>query len=101
LTFVSFTGRMLLLKGCHWSWMSWWKNSGSKFYKRFLNCRIPNQICSDSGLKHIPLLYHLEVWWFSQGKMLKRLVELSNKLENIYCWKRILLLQNFLIPSRC
>ncbi|XP_035920701.2 protein FAM200A [Halichoerus grypus] len=45
-----------------------------------LNSRLLEIFCSEIGVNHTHLLFHTEVRWLSQGKVLNRLYELRNEI---------------------
>lgn len=49
--------------------------------KRALNTRLFKNICQEMGSVHETVLYHTEVRSLSRGKVLKRIVELSDELR--------------------
>lgn len=48
---------------------------------RALNSRLFKILCEDMGSNHNPLLSHTDVCWLSSGKVLKRVIELSNEVR--------------------
>ncbi|KAL4127373.1 hypothetical protein QTP88_011547 [Uroleucon formosanum] len=47
---------------------------------RALNTRLFKILCEDMGSNHNTLLFHTDVRWLSRGKVLKRVIELSDEL---------------------
>ncbi|XP_022182264.1 zinc finger MYM-type protein 6-like, partial [Myzus persicae] len=48
---------------------------------RALNSRLFKILCEDMGSNHNTLLFHTDVRWLSRGKVLKRVIELSDELR--------------------
>ncbi|XP_022164952.1 SCAN domain-containing protein 3-like [Myzus persicae] len=48
---------------------------------RALNTRLFKILCEDMGSNHNTLLFHTDVRWLSRGKVLKRVIELSDELR--------------------
>lgn len=46
-----------------------------------LNTRLFKILCEDMGSNHNTLLFHTDVRWLSRGKVLKRVIELSDELR--------------------